>query len=126
MKKLMIFGASMLLCGAMIAQKQFPEPVPTLRDGIDEGELTMNIYPNPNSGDMLNLEVSGINLDTQSNIDLSIVDRTGHPRLNQRYTVKEVTSITNRIDLSKVPPGMYTVRVVAGNTTLHQRLAIGN
>lgn len=125
MKKLLTFGASLLICGVMIAQKNLPETTPVLRDGIEEGVLAMNLYPNPNTGGLLNLEVSGLNLETQSIVHFSIVDRTGHARLNQRYKIQELTSFTNRIDLSQIPPGIYTVRLVAGNTVLNQRLAIG-
>lgn len=126
MKKLITFGAALFICGAMVAQKNFTDATPVERSGAEEQSLAMNLYPNPNNGGVLNIEVSGLNLDTQSSIDFSIVDRTGHARLRQRYTVQELTSFTNRIDLAKVPPGIYTVRLVAGNATINQRLAIGN
>jgi uncharacterized repeat protein (TIGR01451 family) len=79
---------------------------PSGMNEIDANNMVLTIYPNPVS-DLLTLEITSL---TGSCL-LSVLNLSGQELMQQQINEK-----TTQIDLSKLPDGVYFVKLISGNT----------
>ena len=93
-----------------------------LSDIVEENETSSSliIYPNPNQGQFLYLELAGINSNTQ----VTVTDISGKVMLSKyisfdRQNVSEVLKFEN-----KLSPGFYMVNVISGDQRIAKKLIV--
>lgn len=124
MKKLILTLLTVAVCtaGAHVATAAINggEPV-TVTQG---DELRLAIFPNPNKGEQLQVTAGTLNPRAHRLLEITILDRAGQRFLQETFRVGDVEQFVEKIDLKGIQEGMYTVKVVVGQTVLHQRLFI--
>lgn len=84
------------------------------------GSASANLYPNPNNGDMVNLNMTGISSD---NVFIRIMDSMGRVVYSNRYTVEG--SLNTIVTFSKpLASGLYMVEFTSGNDVITQRMMV--
>jgi hypothetical protein len=84
------------------------------------GEMDANIYPNPNSGDLVNLNITGIN---SNEVYVRIMDSMGREVYTNRYAVDG--SLNTMVSFSKsLSQGIYMVEMRAGDVVKTQRMVV--
>lgn len=84
------------------------------------GSASANLYPNPNNGDMVNLNMTGISSD---NVFIRIMDSMGRVVYSNRYTVEG--SLNTIFTFSKpLASGLYMVEFTSGNDVITQRMMV--
>ena len=86
------------------------------------GQVEFSMYPNPNRGDDLRINLTGIAPEV-STADITIVDMTGKAVL-VRTTAVYGGTLNGRLHLDELASGMYLVQVVAGEERITERLVI--
>lgn len=82
--------------------------------------LSANLYPNPNNGDMVNLNMTGI---TSNDVYVRIMDGMGRVVYTNRYTVEG--SLNTIVTFSKpLASGLYMVEFTSGTDVITQRLMV--
>ncbi len=84
----------------------------------EEGEMTINAYPNPNNG-LFNVNVS---LPTQTNIQLELLNVQG--QVIDTYNADNVTVLNKEFDVTELSSGIYFLKVNAGNAIKIEKLVI--
>lgn len=94
------------------------EAVNALTNSTDN--ITANIYPNPNNGELMNINLTGI---TSSEVFVRIMDSMGREVYNNRYTVDG--SLNTMVSFSKpLAQGVYMVEFTSGNEVITQRMVV--
>jgi len=92
--------------------------------GIDDSKtqiINLMIYPNPATD---NLTVS-YSIDFDAEVNISVVNQLGQKVLNELKQYQQSGTITESIDISNIPAGIYYVQVSNGNKSiLTQKLLI--
>ena len=82
--------------------------------------VAANLYPNPNNGDMVNLNMTGI---TSDNVFVRIMDGMGRVVYTNRYTVNG--SLNTIVAFNKpLATGLYMVEFTTGNDVITQRMMV--
>jgi len=82
--------------------------------------IAANLYPNPNNGEMVNLNMTGISTD---NVHVRIMDGMGRVVYSNRYTVDG--SLNTIVTFSKpLAAGLYMVEFTTGNEVITQRMMV--
>lgn len=98
-------------------------------DGANENSLggsistsaDANLYPNPNNGDMVNLNMTGI---TNGEVFVRIIDGMGKVVYTNRYTVEG--SLNTLATFGKpLATGIYMVEFISGNDVIIQKMMVG-
>jgi hypothetical protein len=84
------------------------------------GEMDANIYPNPNSGELVNLNITGIN---SNEVYVRIMDSMGREVYTNRYAVDG--SLNTMVNFGQsLSQGIYMVEMRAGDTVKTQRMVV--
>ena len=87
---------------------------------VSTSNVEANIYPNPNNGDMVNLNMTGI---TTDNVHVRIMDSMGRVVYTNRYTVDGSLNII--VTFSKpLAGGLYMVEFTSGTEVITQRMMV--
>lgn len=78
------------------------------------------IYPNPNNGQILNVNLSGVE---STVVTMDIIDMFGKTVQAEQITVSS-GNVNEVINLNGIASGVYNVRITMGNTTQTERLII--
>jgi hypothetical protein len=98
-----------------------PMPVPpTASVVVTEPELVL--WPNPNSGDRLFLDLSGLSKDVDQ-VGVELYDLTGQRILNNQVKAQG-RSVRAIVDLQPVMSGAYLLRVTAGDLVKTERIIV--
>jgi hypothetical protein len=82
--------------------------------------LSANIYPNPNNGEIVNLNVTGI---STPDVFVRIMDSMGREVYTNRYTVDG--SLNTMVSFSKpLAQGVYLIEFTTGNEVKTQRMMV--
>jgi hypothetical protein len=82
--------------------------------------MDANIYPNPNNGELVNLNITGIN---SNEVYVRIMDSMGREVYTNRYAVDG--SLNTMVSFSKsLSQGIYMVEMRAGETVKTQRMVV--
>lgn len=82
--------------------------------------ISANIYPNPNNGELVNLNITGI---TTPEVFVRIMDSMGREVYSNRYTVEG--SLNTMVNFSKpLAQGVYMVEFTTGNEVRTQRMMV--
>lgn len=90
---------------------------------LNELNSKLMLYPNPNLGDQLYLQLEGITTDVTS-VPVDIFDMTGDRVMARELRVQADNSNTMMELNGDLAAGLYMVTVSAGTKTLNQRLVI--
>jgi hypothetical protein len=83
-------------------------------------EVEANLYPNPNTGDMVNLNIANIDVD---NVFVNITDMQGRIVYTNRYTVDG--SLNTIVTFAQpLANGVYNVQFIIGNEILNEKLMV--
>ncbi|TNE28624.1 MAG: T9SS type A sorting domain-containing protein [Bacteroidetes bacterium] len=87
---------------------------------IVESELsrTLNIFPNPTGG-VVTLD---FNLDNNSEVSVSIINVQGQEVISEQ--LGRINSYNGQFDLSKLPKGVYIVRIQSGSHIVNRRVTL--
>jgi hypothetical protein len=89
----------------------FMTPFNSLATGVAEiEEIAFNIYPNP--------AVNEINISVEDNAQIDILKI--YNQLGQK--IMQENNVTNTIDISTLPKGIYIVELVSGNSSVRQKM----
>jgi len=88
---------------------------------INPSEIESNVFPNPTFGDMIHLNVAGM----EGNVSLRISDATGRLVLNQNYVV-EGTLNTNVTFNEVLSSGVYNIELNNGQHVVTERMIVRN
>jgi hypothetical protein len=84
------------------------------------GNISSNIYPNPNNGDVMNINLTGV---TSNEVFVRIMDGMGRVVYTNRYSVDG--SLNTMVSFSKpLAQGVYMVEFTAGNEVITQRMMV--
>jgi len=91
------------------------------QQGLTSGmSIAANIYPNPNNGEMVNLNMTGI---TADNVHVRIMDSMGRVVYTHRYAVDG--SLNTIVTFSKpLAGGLYMVEFTSGTEVITQRMMV--
>ncbi len=79
-----------------------------------------NLYPNPNNGDMVNLNIANVESD---NVFVNITDMNGRIVYQNRYTVDG--SLSTIVTFAQpLAAGMYNVQFIIGSEILNEKLMV--
>lgn len=88
--------------------------------GYNDSNVSANLYPNPNNGDMVNLNMTGI---TAKDVYIRIMDGMGKVVYTNRYTVEG--SLNTIVTFSKpLASGLYMVEFTSGSEVTTQRMMV--
>lgn len=87
----------------------------------DEVVATALIYPNPSTGDLVNLNISDIASDVEVVI-VNIIDPMGRVVMSEQITVSNA-AVKQQMNLD-LASGMYTVNIVMNGKVISERLSI--
>jgi hypothetical protein len=88
-----------------------------------QGNGTFTMYPNPNRGDQLFINLNGMEADVNT-VSVDIYDLTGK-RITARTIAVQDGYINTALDLNgDVASGLYMVNITAGDKTYTERLVI--
>ncbi|MBL7964386.1 MAG: T9SS type A sorting domain-containing protein [Flavobacteriales bacterium] len=89
---------------------------------VDQGGVALGVYPNPNRGDLVTLQLSGLP-ETEQQVQVEIMDMHGRMVVTRSYAAASLLNTT--IDLGgSLASGLYNVNVTFGTERLSQRLVI--
>jgi len=92
----------------------FMTPLNSLATGIDDiKEIDFNIYPNP--------AVNEINISVEENAQIDILKI--YNQLGQK--ILQQNNVTNTIDISTLPKGVYIVELVSGASIVRRKMIKG-
>jgi hypothetical protein len=84
------------------------------------GNIEANIYPNPNNGELVNLNITGI---TSSEVYVRVLDSMGREVYTNRYTVDG--SLNTMVSFTRpLAQGVYMVEMRAGEEVKTQRMIV--
>jgi len=86
-------------------------------DDLEEGRVSLNIYPNPSKG-IFNFEVSG---DTEQSFNLKVVSLQGQIVFSGDLTLSSGV-YNNRLDMSYLPRGVYYVTISTGQSSTTKKI----
>src|SRR6185436_17271423 len=96
---------------------------PFMPEAERAGDVTSaaaNLYPNPNNGEMVNLNVSGVKSD---NVFVRIFDGMGRVVYTNRFTVDG--SLNTIVTFAKpLAGGLYTVEFTADGQVMTERMLV--
>jgi hypothetical protein len=94
------------------------EPISAVE--VAGGNISSNIYPNPNNGDVMNINLTGV---TSSEVFVRIMDSMGREVYTNRYSVDG--SLNTMVSFSKpLAQGVYMVEFTAGTEVITQRMMV--
>jgi Secretion system C-terminal sorting domain len=85
-------------------------------------ESQLRVYPNPSVGGLVRVEAELATATTEA--ALSISGPTGQTLRQQTVSVKNGTTVSESLDLSQLPNGLYFVRLQAGDSVQTRKLMI--
>jgi hypothetical protein len=91
-----------------------------LVDKINEGGVFASLYPNPNTGESVNLNIAGIESES---VNISIMDASGRVVWSNRYVVDGALFTTVNFD-RPLAAGMYMVEMVYNGQVMTQRMMV--
>jgi hypothetical protein len=91
-----------------------------LLDKINEGGVFASLYPNPNNGESVNLNIAGIESES---VNISIMDASGRVVWSNRYVVDGTLFTTVNFD-RPLAAGMYMVEMVYNGQVMTQRMMV--
>ncbi|MFZ4786194.1 MAG: T9SS type A sorting domain-containing protein, partial [Flavobacteriales bacterium] len=91
-----------------------------LVDKINEGGVFASLYPNPNAGESVNLNIAGIESES---VNISIMDASGRVVWSNRYVVDGALFTTVNFD-RPLAAGMYMVEMVYNGQVMTQRMMV--
>ncbi len=117
------FGAPQIIAVNGTAAVNVPMMAPA-NEEITTGSMTENmsasIYPNPNNGEMMNLNMTGMD---SKDVFVRIMDGMGRVVYNNRYTA--AGSLNTVVSFGKpLAAGLYVVEFKAGNEVIVQRMMV--
>jgi len=82
--------------------------------------MEANIYPNPNNGDLVNLNITGI---TSNEVYVRVLDSMGREVYTNRYSVDG--SLNTMVNFNQsLAQGVYMVEITAGDEVKTQRMIV--
>ena len=81
--------------------------------------MSVNVYPNPNSGHF-SLEIVGVNQE----VNVAIMDFAGRLVLEQKLQDVQSDKLIQEFDLSSYERGIYFLRITQGEKVSYQRVVI--
>ena len=93
-----------------------------IRVAQTEGQPELNLWPNPNNGQHLNVALSGLDSKV-STADVRLMDLTGRVALGTQLNVVD-GAINSVIELGNAANGTYLLQVIAGGNTYTQRVVV--
>lgn len=92
----------------------------TMRTIESSSTLSAAIYPNPNNGDMLNLNVTGLN---SQDVFVKIMDGMGRVVYTERYAGQ--ISLNTFVSFGQpLTAGIYMIEFISGNEKITQRMIV--
>jgi hypothetical protein len=88
--------------------------------GLAEDEIEAMIYPNPNNGDLVNLQIDGIDSDE---VFVSVTDGMGRLIFTDRYTVDGSLNTTLNFT-SPLNSGLYLVEIVSNGKITTRKMLV--
>ncbi len=92
------------------------------RSLIDNSAAAM-LYPNPNNGEALFINLEGIAVDVER-VMIDIYDVAGKRVISEQIAGQGSTNLFTQLSLSELHSGMYIVNIMAGEQMFTQRLAV--
>jgi GEVED domain/Secretion system C-terminal sorting domain len=93
---------------------------PIVNEERTEIMVEANLYPNPNTGDMVNLNLANIDVD---NVFVNITDMNGRIVYTNRYSVDG--SLSTIVTFAQpLANGVYNVQFIIGNEILNEKLMV--
>ncbi|MEZ4798652.1 MAG: T9SS type A sorting domain-containing protein [Flavobacteriales bacterium] len=83
-------------------------------------ERSVKLYPNPNNGEMINIQLTGI---TSETVQVNVIDALGRVITTNQYSVNNSFNGTILFD-TKLSSGMYNVQIIDGETVMTERVII--
>ena len=93
-----------------------------IRVAQTEGQPELNLWPNPNNGQHLNVALGGLNSEITT-ADVRLMDLTGRMALGTQLSVVD-GAINSVIELGNAANGTYLLQVIAGGNTYTQRVVV--
>ena len=112
------------LCTVMIA----PALAPTGGQSslaFQDPERTLTLWPNPSSGQEVELKIDGIDASTTTS-NITVFDATGKQVFQQRYGVQAPMWRSTVTFPNVLPTGNYFLRATSGDRTLNERFVVAH
>jgi len=89
-----------------------------LKDGVQE--VQASIYPNPNNGSMLNVNLAGVK---QAEVEMIVTDETGRMVTSRKYVVEGSLNTIVVFD-GQLSAGVYYVKLICGEEIHNERFVV--
>jgi hypothetical protein len=100
-----------------------PASTARLASGEEKQPLGLSVFPNPSSGEKLQVQVQG--MDSKQAVKLSLYNSVGTLMFSQAYESDEAGTLAKELHLSgKVSSGIYLLKAESKGKTLVQRVVI--
>jgi len=107
-----------IINSATLAQQQYDQVTGIKNNEIPSGNLYL--YPNPASEE---ISVSFL-LDNASDITMEIYDLSGRVIYTESSSTESFGKVTRKINISKITPGYYLLKVTTGNRSISEKIII--
>ncbi|MBK7945566.1 MAG: T9SS type A sorting domain-containing protein [Flavobacteriales bacterium] len=94
-----------------------------LLNGAGQSERSVGLYPNPNRGDQLFVNLTGIDASVET-VSVDIYDAFGKRVSARTIAVNGEGFVNTVLDVNDLANGMYMVSFGAGSSTFSERLVI--
>lgn len=88
------------------------------------GTPKLEMYPNPNRGDRVTVQVSNIDPSTVRQLNVTILNNLGQRVLSQDFRLRNERVFKEQLSLMDFKPGIYVVQVTLGDKVISDRLVV--
>lgn len=88
------------------------------------GTPKLEMYPNPNRGDRVTVQVSNIDPSTVRQLNVTILNNLGQRVLMQDFRLQNERVFKQQLSLLDIKPGIYVVQVTIGDKVISDRLVV--
>jgi hypothetical protein len=100
-----------------------PASAARLAGAEEKGELRLNVYPNPSTGEKLRLEVGG--LEGKQPLKLSVYNSIGTLVISQAYEADKAGTLVKELNLAgNLTSGIYILKAESEGKAIVQRVVI--
>jgi hypothetical protein len=100
-----------------------PVSVARIASALEKQELSLSVYPNPSTGERMQVEVSG--LEGKQPLKLTLYNSMGAVILSQEYDSDETGAVSREINfISRVSSGIYILKAESNHKSVVQRIVI--
>ncbi len=100
-------------------------------DGVDAsiesvrtGTPKLEMYPNPNRGDRVTIQVTNIDPSAVRQLNITILNNLGQRVLAQDFRIRDQRIFKEQISLMDFKPGIYVVQLTIGDKVISDRLVV--